>query len=139
MGKISKKVKQLVADRAEHCCEYCLSQAKFSPDYFSIEHIIPSIKAGSNKLDNLEYSCLACNNHKFTAVSALDPLTGLEAPPYNPRLDNWNEHFRWSDDCSELIGISPTGRATIERLYLNRKNVVNLRSLLTPIGKHPPF
>lgn len=139
MGKISKKIKQLIADRAEHCCEYCLSQAKFSPDYFSIEHIIPSTKAGSDGLENLAYSCLACNSHKFTAVLALDPLTGLEAQLYNPRVDNWGEHFRWSDDCSELLGISSTGRATIERLCLNRKSVVNLRLLLTPLGKHPPF
>lgn len=139
MGKISKKVKNFVADRAKYCCEYCLSQAKFSPDYFSIEHVIPSTKAGSDELENLAYSCLACNSHKFTAVLALDPLSGLEAPLYNPRLDIWNEHFRWSGDCSELIGISATGRATIERLHLNRINVVNLRLLLTPIGKHPPF
>jgi len=139
MGKISKKAKLFVADRAEYCCEYCLSQAKFSPDYFSIEHIIPSTKAGSDELDNLAYSCLACNNHKFTAVTAKDPLSGLEVPLYNPRLDIWNEHFRWSDDCSELIGVSATGRATIERLHLNRKNVVNLRLLLVPVGKHPPF
>lgn len=139
MGKISKKVKHFVADRAKYCCEYCLSQAKFSPGYFSIEHVIPSTKAGSDELENLAYSCLACNSHKFTAVLALDPLSGLEAPLYNPRLDIWNEHFRWSGDCSELIGISATGRATIERLHLNRINVVNLRLLLTPIGKHPPF
>lgn len=59
MGKISKKIRQLVADRAEHCCEYCLSQAKFSPDYFSIEHIIPSIKQGVDHPDNLAYSCLS--------------------------------------------------------------------------------
>ena len=139
MGKISKKIRQLVADRAEHCCEYCFSQAKFSPDYFSIEHIIPSIKQGADHPDNLAYSCLSCNNHKFTATFALDPLTGLQASLYHPRQDNWNIHFRWSDDLSELIGISPCGRATIERLHLNRENVVNLRLLLIPIGKHPPY
>ncbi|AEE49414.1 HNH endonuclease [Haliscomenobacter hydrossis] len=139
MGKISKKTKLLIADRAQHCCEYCLSQAKFSPDYFSIEHIIPSIKQGSDQISNLAYACLACNNHKFTATDSLDPLTGLEAQLYHPRQDEWNLHFRWNENLSILVGISPTGRATIERLCLNREAVVNLRSLLAAVGKHPPF
>jgi hypothetical protein len=33
--------RNIVAKRAFGCCEYCLSQAKFSPDPFAIEHIMP--------------------------------------------------------------------------------------------------
>lgn len=44
----------------------------------------------------------------------------------------------WSDDFTLIIGLTPTGRATIETLFLNREGVVNLRQLLYAIGKHPP-
>lgn len=35
------------------CCEYCLSQAQYSPSPFSIEHIIPRVNGGSNEVSNL--------------------------------------------------------------------------------------
>jgi hypothetical protein len=37
------------------------------------------------------------------------------------------------------IGLTPTGRATVERLQLNREGVVNLRRVLRTIGQHPPM
>jgi hypothetical protein len=39
--QITAKLKVEVAQRANGCCEYCRSQAQFSPDPFSIEHIMP--------------------------------------------------------------------------------------------------
>jgi len=39
---------------------------------------------------------------------------------------------------TEVIGLTPTGRATIETLKLNRKGVINLRWALFAVGKHPP-
>lgn len=50
----------------------------------------------------------------------------------------WQAHFIWSDDYLEIIGISPTGRATVKALNLNRLGVVNLRRLLLLDGLHPP-
>lgn len=58
---------------------------------------------------------------------------------YNPRTDIWAEHFKWDDDFIEILGISPTGRATITRLDLNRLGLLNLRRLLVQAGFHPPF
>ena len=103
-----------------------------------MEHVILRSRAGSDALDNLAWSCQACNNRKFTAVQAVDPQTGELAVLYHPRSHSWRDHFRWSADWLILIGETPTGRATITRLDLNRSNVVNLRSVLTPAGKHPP-
>jgi len=37
-----------------------------------------------------------------------------------------------------MVGTTPTGRATIEALQLNRGGVVNLRRLLYAVGEHPP-
>jgi len=103
-----------------------------------VEHILPRSRAGADDLDNLAWSCQACNNRKYTATQAVDPQTGSLASLYHPRRHSWGEHFQWSDDWLTLIGVTPTGRATIARLDLNREGVVNLRGLLVPAGKHPP-
>lgn len=139
MANIPKKIRFYVAERAKHCCEYSFSQTSYSPDYFSVEHIIPRVRKGSDSLFNLAYSCLACNNHKYTHIEAADPVSGISVPLYNPRIDVWEDHFCWSDGYALLTGITPKGRATIEKLRLNRASVVNLRVVLAAIGKHPPF
>jgi len=133
------KQKQTVIQRAQACCEYCISQAKFSPDPFSIEHIIPKSKGGSDKLDNLALSCQGCNNRKYNHTEAIDPVTGSLVPLYHPRLQDWAEHFIWSENFTWMIGLTPSGRATIERLDLNREGIVNLREVLSLTSRHPPF
>jgi hypothetical protein len=132
-------LKKAVRERAKFCCEYCLAQIMYSADVFSIEHILPISKGGLSILINLAFSCQCCNNHKFTATHAIDSLTGAMAQLYNPRTDIWAEHFKWDDDFIEILGISPTGRATITRLHLNRENLLNLRRVLVQVGFHPPF
>lgn len=136
---MNEKLRQQVAQRAQHCCEYCFSQANYSPDPFSIEHIIPLVKGGLTISLNLALSCQGCNNRKYIFTSNFDPITGQFADFYNPRKDVWREHFRWNQNFSKIVGISPTGRVTVERLQLNRQEVVNLRVVLAAIGQHPPF
>ena len=123
--------------RALGCCEYCQSPHDFTPDDFSIEHIFPAIKGGTDDRENLALSCQGCNSRKFTATHATDPLMGSVVPLYHPRTDTWQQHFIWSDDLQEIIGITPTGRATVERIQLNRPNVRNLRRALVALGEHP--
>lgn len=131
--------KELVAERAKYCCEYCLSQVKYSADPFSIDHIFPQTAGGSDDLDNLAYACLGCNGCKFTATTALDPLTGEEVALYHPRQDQWSQHFTWNAEFTFIIGLTPTGRATVQRLQLNREGVVNLRRVLSAANKQPPY
>ena len=127
-----------VSDRARACCEHCLTQQKFSSDPFTVEHITPRCADGTDDSENLAFACNGCNGRKYTAISAIDPLTGVEVPLYNPRSHVWAEHFVWSEDATLLLGLTPTGRATIERLGLNREGVVNLRSRLARTQEHPP-
>jgi hypothetical protein len=138
MASLSKKTKLFVAERASSCCEYCLSQQNYSPDYFTVEHVIPKVKKGSNTVENLAFACSGCNGHKYTHTKAIDPVSGLYAPLYNPRKDTWDEHFKWDLAFSIITGITPTGRATVEKLRLNRISVVNLRLVLAQVGMHPP-
>ena len=57
---------------------------------------------------------------------------------YNPRRQRWRDHFAWSSDFSVIIGLTATGRATVEALRLNREELVNLRRMLYTMGEHPP-
>lgn len=136
--RLTAQQKKAVAERAGYCCEYCRSQLRFSPDPFSVEHIVPRTAGGVDDMDNLALACQGCNNRKYTSVEAVDPVTGRTVPLYHPRQRHWSEHFVWSDDSSLILGITPTGRATVDKLQLNREGVVNLRRVLRTVGDHPP-
>ncbi|MBK8427517.1 MAG: HNH endonuclease [Lewinellaceae bacterium] len=135
----SKRLRKLVFERARGCCEYCLSQVKYAPDPFSIEHIMPRSKGGSDDPDNLAWACMGCNGIKYNDTSAIDPITMETVPLHNPRTQNWSEHFQWSSTLTHVFGRTAIGRATVEKLSLNREGLVNLREVLAAIGEHPPF
>lgn len=137
-ARLTAKVRAQIAERARSCCEYCRSQEHYSPDSFVVEHIIPTARKGTNKIDNLAFSCQGCNNRKYTHIEAVDPATQETAPLYHPRQQRWADHFAWNEDCSLVIGLTPTGRATVERLQLNRLGLLNLRQVLFDLNEHPP-
>lgn len=134
---LTKSQKQRVLERADYSCEYCLSRLDASPLDPNIEHIQPIDKGGTNALDNLALSCPACNSRKYVATNAVDPETGNLAALYNPRRDEWSAHFSWSDDKLEILGLTPTGRATVARLELNQINLKTHRRLLLLGNLHP--
>jgi len=89
-------------------------------------------------LDNLALACQGCNNHKYNRVEGLDRVSGVAAPIFPPRRDRWGEHFAWNDDFTLIIGVTPTGRATVETLQLNRSGLIRMRQVLFIAGEHPP-
>ena len=89
-------------------------------------------------LENLALACGGCNGYKYTKEEAIDPASYENVSIYHPRKDIWLEHFAWSEDALETIGITPTGRATIDALNLNRAGVKNIRRLLVMANLHPP-
>jgi hypothetical protein len=115
-----------------------MSQELYSPDSFSVEHIIPLVKGGTHDLENLAWSCQGCNSRKYVSIEALDAVTGQTVPLYHPRRDRWFVHFAWNEDYTLVIGLTATGRATLEKLQLNRLGVVNLRRVLVSLELHPP-
>jgi hypothetical protein len=137
--RVTDKQRQYIIARAKQCCEYCYSQVAFSPQSFSVEHIIPRHKGGQTTLENLALSCQGCNNFKHTKIEGVDPLTEQVLPLYHPRQQIWHEHFAWNDDYTLVIGLTTTGRATIQELKLNRAGVVNLRRVLFAMSEHPPL
>ena len=131
-------LRQLVFDRACGLCEYCRSQAKYSTDPLVIDHIYPVSRGGQTIADNLALSCQTCNNYKYTKVEAIDPVMEQFAPLFHPRQMNWAEHFTWNEDATQMLGITPIGRATIVLLQTNRSGVINMRRVLVIMGEHPP-
>jgi HNH endonuclease len=137
-ARIDAKTRASVRKRAKGCCEYCQSQEKYSPDPFSVEHVIPLSKGGPSSAGNLAFACQGCNNHKYIATEATDSATGQSVSLFHPRKDVWSEHFAGNENASLLIGLTPVGRATVEKLQLNRTGVVNLRQVLFSLHLHPP-
>lgn len=104
----------------------------------SIEHILPEALGGPTALDNLWLACYNCNSLKSDFVTAPDPFTGEVVPLYNPRLQNWQDHFEWSEDGLFILGHTPTGRATVMTLRLNRPDLVKARKRWQSGGWRPP-
>lgn len=50
----------------------------------------------------------------------------------------WNQHFIWNQDTTQMLGITPTGRATVALFQTNREGVVNMRRVLVIMNEHPP-
>jgi hypothetical protein len=122
-------LRNLVSQRADARCEYCgLPQgaAPFVP--FHVEHIIAQQHGGGDELDNLAWSCHRCNAYKGPNLASLDPQTGALVRLFHPRRDRWLEHFRI--EGTTIIGLTPSGRATIRLLRFNDTHRLELRERL---------
>ena len=135
---ISESLRNAVGKRAQGCCEYCLSQVKFSLSPFVVDHIVPLSLGGRTRWENFAFACSGCNLHKAARRRARDPLTGRTVLLFNPRVQKWSDHFGWVEDSAVIIGRTSTGRATVELLQLNREGLRNLRRVLKLAGCHPP-
>ena len=137
--KIPELVRQQVALRANFRCEYCTIPMAYVPDPFDVEHILPLSKGGSNDLQNLANACGGCNGYKGNLTQSEDPAEGTLAEIFHPRQHHWADHFSWNSNFTNILGLTPTGRATVIALQLNRPALVNLRLLLIAFGEHPPL
>src|ERR1044071_4493818 len=135
--RISAKLRRLVRQRALGYCEYCLCPEFCATQLHSIEHIVPESRGGQCTADNLALACQGCNGSKYDKTHAFDSASRRMASLFHPRQDNWHEHFAWSPDQLRLVGLTATGRVTIQALKLNQKGVIHLRRLLLLNQEHP--
>lgn len=138
MPKRKTALREFVARRAQERCEYCRSPAAFAHQSFSLEHIRPRSRKGMGSPHNLAFSCQGCNNHKYNRTNARDPVTGKNVRLFHPRRHRWTDHFAWTDDAAQIVGLTRIGRATVDALQLNRDTLVNLRRVLVEAVEHPP-
>jgi len=133
MTRISGKIREEVRQRANNCCEYCLIPELPNAHSFHVDHIKPSKKhKGPDELDNLAWACFDCNTTKSGEIAGYDPVTKQLTPLYNPRIQNWHEHFK--KDGPTIVPISAHGRVTVELLNMNDSAQIELRILLIKLG-----
>ena len=119
-------------------CGYCRTSAKITGQPLTVEHIVPVSQGGSSDEANLWLSCRRCNEYKGAQIEGLDPVTNQQVVLFNPRQQNWREHFTWSADGENIVGLTATGRATVVALRLNNDEIVEARRRWVSVGWHPP-
>ena len=126
-----------VAERAGHRCEYCQAPEAIFNLSFEVEHIIPLSRGGRDEEDNLALSCRACNMRKSDFLDGLDYVTQKKVRLFHPRRDIWTEHFRIVKETVMIEGLTPIGRATVERLRMNAPVQLAARSQWAKPGIFP--
>ena len=96
MAKISwLETARHVHQRANFRCEYCQTPQLATGQAMHVEHIIPDTR---DDLINLCLACPSCNLSKARATSAPDPISNDVVPLFNPRQQQWSDHYEWRDD-----------------------------------------
>jgi hypothetical protein len=90
---------------------------------------------GETTIENLALACVSCSLRKAARQTVADPQSDKEVTLYNPRRDTWEEHFQW--DGVRLVGLTPTGRATVAALNMNRALILAIRREEAAVGRHP--
>lgn len=126
-------LRELVRERAAHCCEYCRLPQEFSELRFHVEHVIPRQHGGNDWLENLALACPACNLRKGPNLAGLDPKTGELVRLFHPRREKWSDHF--APDSIRVIGTTNVGRTTVHLLDMNDIDRTRVREGLRAIGQ----
>ena len=132
---ISDRLRQKVANRAEHLCEYCLIHEEDAYLGLQVDHIISKKHGGPTTAQNLALACACCNRQKGTDISAIDPTSGKFVALYNPRKFLWRDHF-------QLVGVriawrTGIGAATVRLLKLNDPRRILERQILRNFKRYP--
>lgn len=128
-------LRQFVAARARHECEYCRLSQQYSFLPFEIDHIVSLKHGGGNEPENLAYACPHCNQAKGSDLTTfLDSYQDIVSL-YNPRVHIWNEHF--AVENGEIIPNSRIGQATVKLLQFNQPERLIHRQILSEDGRYP--
>lgn len=127
-----KEWKCILRDEGRRQCVYCaIRESRFGGfRNFHVEHYKPKKKFFEliNDITNLFYICGICNSFKGSDWPA-DPLADWSNAAYpDPSVVNYAD-FLSVDDLFLVCSDSNAGQYVIERLYLNRLQLVNARAL----------
>jgi len=119
MTTIPAALRRFVIARASDRCEYCGISQTGQVATFHIDHVIPVVANGKTTADNLALACVSCSLRKGARQEIKDLETGETVPVFNPRQQEWKQHFAWNG--VEIVGLTSTGRSTVRALDLNRQ------------------
>lgn len=132
---ISLDLRRLVAERADHLCEYCLIAAIDRLSGCQVDHIISLKHGGATTASNLCYACIFCNLQKGTDLGSINWQTGELIRFFNPRRDLWGEHFQLNG--AFIQAITDIGEVTARILDFNNSERIIERQLLIEISRYP--
>jgi hypothetical protein len=136
MTRIPASLRELVVKRADNRCEYCGISQLGQVATFHVDHIIPVVAGGATTAENLALACVSCSLRKGARQEIQDLATGETVLVFNPRQQAWKEHFAW--EGVRVVGLTPTGRAMVEALDLNRAIMLAIRAEEELLGRHLP-
>lgn len=136
MSGIPARLRRLVVLRAVGRCEYCGLSQEGQEATFHVDHILPKAAGGVTRAENLALACVSCSLRKEARRSAIEPNSGRRVALFHPRRQPWHDHFRW--EGVRILGLTPTGRATVVALQMNRPLILAIREEHVLRGRHPP-
>lgn len=95
---------------------------------FHFEHIVSKQHGGTDDPSGLALACdrwHGGNAYKGPNLTSIDPDTRAVAALFDPRRDVWSDHFVVRG--GQILGLTPTGRATVRLLNMNASRRVELR------------
>jgi hypothetical protein len=125
-------LRRLVEERAKRLCEYCLLPADITFFPHEIDHVIAEKHGGETNADNLAFTCWRCNRHQGSDLGSFDPQTGAFSFLFNPRTQQWDEHFKFEE--LQIVGLTSEGRTTAKLLQLNTNERLAERQRLRDSG-----
>jgi len=135
---VSEEVRAVLIARAEGRCEYCHLPTQGQIARFPVDHVLPRNSGGPTELDNLALACPWRNARKWAHTEGVDSVSGETVPLFNPRTQEWSEHFCWSPQQPLVLeGRTACGRGTIARLQRNHPDMIAVRGLLSALGLFP--
>ena len=121
--------KEQIAEECYFQCIYCaINEAQFGGiDHFHIEHYRPKsiekFKKYENDIKNLYYSCPICNRFKSNDwPNDSDDLNKVCYP--DPSTHNYSDLFDVNTDSYKLLGKYTSTVYMVERLFLNRAQLI---------------
>ena len=129
--------RETVELRAGRRCEYCRAPQPATGIRYHLEHVFPESLGGTDDLDNLALACPTCNYHKSNHLLGIDEDGVAGRPLFNPRKDQWHEHFEFGSATPRLNGKTAEGRGTINRLRMNQPFQIEARRLWVQLGIYP--
>lgn len=86
---------------------------------------------------NLALACRSCNLRKGNRISGIDWDSNTEIRFFHPRLEQWDDNFQVDTASTMIVGITATGRTTIDYLEINSQSQMKARQLWISLGLFP--
>jgi HNH endonuclease len=123
---VSAEARAAVREAFGGRCGYCGVRESFVGGELEIDHFRPQATGGSDEIENLVYACTTCNRFKgdYAPADSAPPSLRL----LHPGRDDVGAHVAETSN-GRLVGVTPRGWFYIQRLRLNRAQLVELRRL----------